>query len=141
MDLALKKGGIDDFTRVMGCEDSIHIPFFVKNDQMGFTIPYTFNGRERNYVPDYIIRIDDGQPEPLNLILEVSGEKRSDKDAKVATARNFWVPAVNNHGGLGRWAFIEITDPEDAKNTIRTALKHGFITEPMLVAIAEQEAA
>ncbi len=33
-----------------------------------------------------------------------------------------WVPAVNNAGTWGRWAFIEITDPWDAKNTIRTLL-------------------
>lgn len=31
--------------------------------------------------------------------------------------------AVNNHAGYGRWAFIEISDPWDAKNTIRTALQ------------------
>jgi len=35
------------------------------------------------------------------------------------------VPAVNNHGGLGRWAFIEITDPWDAATTIRAMLKDG----------------
>ena len=23
------------------------------------------------------------------------------------------IPAVNNHGGFGRWAFLEITDPYD----------------------------
>ena len=49
---------------------------------------------------------------------------RKDKAAKVATARTLWVPAINNHGGFGRWAFIEISDPWDAKNTIRAAL-HG----------------
>jgi type III restriction enzyme len=32
------------------------------------------------------------------------------------------VPAVNNHGEFGRWAFREIRDPRDAKNEIRTAL-------------------
>ncbi len=26
------------------------------------------------------------------------------------------------HGGFGRWAFVEVTDPWDAKNTIRAAL-------------------
>jgi len=33
---------------------------------------------------------------------------------------------INNHGGFGRWAFIEITDPWNAKNEIRTALKEIF---------------
>jgi len=41
-------------------------------------------------------------------------EKKKDKAAKAATARTLWVPAVNNHGGFGRWAFIEIDDPWDA---------------------------
>ena len=59
----------------------------------------------------------------LNLIIEVSGEARKDKAAKVATARTLWVPAVNNHGGFGRWAFIEISDPWDAKNTMRAFLR------------------
>lgn len=32
------------------------------------------------------------------------------------------IPAVNNHAAYGRWAFVEITDPWDAKNTIRSAI-------------------
>ncbi len=59
----------------------------------------------------------------MNLIVEVTGEKKKDKAAKVATARTLWVPAVNNHGGFGRWAFVEITDPWDAENLIRGVLR------------------
>ncbi|MCA1554775.1 MAG: hypothetical protein LC737_10390, partial [Chloroflexi bacterium] len=59
----------------------------------------------------------------LNLIVEVSGEARKDKAAKSATARNLWVPAINNYGGFGRWAYIEVTDPWDAQNTIRASLR------------------
>ena len=33
------------------------------------------------------------------------------------------VLAVDNAGTWGRWAFIEITDPWDAKNTIRATLQ------------------
>jgi type III restriction enzyme len=43
----------------------------------------------------------------------------------VATATDLWVPAVNNWGGLGRWAFIEITDPWDAENLIRARFLAG----------------
>ena len=93
---------------------------YVKNQGLGFLIPYTIDGRERNYMPDFIARLDDGNGphDPLNLIIEVTGEKKKDKQAKVATARNLWVPAVNNLAAFGRWAFIEITDPWDAKSTI-----------------------
>lgn len=106
-------------------EDMEEVVHYVKNFQLGFTIPYTFNGEEKSYLPDYIIRIDDGhgKEDLLNLVLEVSGESRKDKAAKVETARNLWIPAVNNHSGFGRWAFLEIVDPWDAKNTIRAFLK------------------
>ena len=95
---------------------------YVKNYNLGFTIPYTLNGEQRNYLPDFIVRIKDGQEELLNLILEVSGEARKDKAAKVATARTLWIPAVKNHGGLGRWDFLEISDPWDAQKSIRMYL-------------------
>jgi len=58
----------------------------------------------------------------MNLIVEISGEARKDKAAKTAAACNLWVLSINNHGGYGRWAFIEISDPWDAKNTIRAKL-------------------
>jgi type III restriction enzyme len=92
---------------------------YVKNHNLGFSIPYTFNGEEHNYLPDFIVRINDGKPDPLNLIIEVTGEKKKEKPAKVETARTLWVPAVNNHGGFGRWAFLEIADPWDSKNLIK----------------------
>ncbi len=98
---------------------------YVKNQNLGFTIPYTINGEERQYVPDFIVRLDDGHgnDDLLNLIVEVSGEPKKDKAAKVSTARTLWVPAVNAHGRFGRWEFIEITDPWDAQNTIRAFLQ------------------
>lgn len=106
-------------------EDMDEVVCYVKNHNLGFTIPYTLNGEEHGYIPDYIVRINDGHgpDDLLNLLLEVSGEARKDKAAKVATARNLWTPAINNHGGFGRWAFLEITDPWDAQNTIRAFLR------------------
>jgi type III restriction enzyme len=101
---------------------------YVKNHNLGFTIPYTLNGEERQYHPDFIVHLDDGRggsssgSNLLNLIVEVTGEKKKDKAAKVATARTLWVPAINNHGGFGRWAFIEIADPWDAIHVMRAAL-------------------
>ena len=89
----------------------------MKNQGLNFTIPYTLNGDDRQYHPDFLARSGD-----LNLIIEVSGEARKDKAAKVSTARTLWVPAVNNHGGFGRWAFVEVTDPWDAQRTIRAVL-------------------
>jgi type III restriction enzyme len=107
---------------------------YVKNQSLGFAIPYVLEGDERQYFPDFIAKVRvPGLEDYLNLIVEVSGEKRKDKAAKVETARNIWVPAVNNHGGFGNWAFIEISDPWDGKNLIRATLETFSQNEGALV--------
>ncbi|RIK46787.1 MAG: restriction endonuclease subunit R [Chloroflexi bacterium] len=105
-------------------EELPEVVCYVKNQNLGFVIPYSHQGNERGYIPDFIARIDDGHGphDLLNLIVEVSGAAKADKAAKVSTARNLWVPAVNNHGGYGRWAFVEVSDPWDAGHTIRATL-------------------
>ena len=110
-------------------ENMSEVVRYVKNHNLGFTIPYTLNGEEKNYIPDFVACIDDGHrpSDPLNLIVEVTGEKDKSKAAKVATARTLWVPAINNHGGFGRWAFIEIPDPWNAQNLIRGFLEQLHI--------------
>ncbi|MEK6681287.1 MAG: DEAD/DEAH box helicase family protein [Nitrospirota bacterium] len=136
-------------------EDMEEVVSYVKNHNLGFKIPYSFDGEERNYQPDFIVRITTPSPSSppvkggetketsqnipsplagegkgegvsdniLNLIIEVTGEKKKDKEVKVATAKDLWIPAVNNHGGFGKWAFIEITDPWNAINTIKEFLQ------------------
>lgn len=104
-------------------EDMEEVISYVKNQNLGFTIPYIFNGEEKNYLPDFIVRLRLNKDQVLNLIVEVTGEKKKDKEAKVATARDLWVPAVNNHGGFGKWAFLEIYDPWNAKTEIRKFIK------------------
>jgi len=97
---------------------------YVKNHNLGFYVPYTYEGEAHNCIPDFIVRLraPDGA-QPLNLIIEVSGEPKPEKAAKVETARSLWVPAINNDGRFGRWAFLEISDPWDAKSTIRAFLE------------------
>ena len=96
----------------------------VKNQGLNFTIPYTLNGDDRQYHPDFLAKFGSD----FTLIIEVSGEARKDKAAKVAAARTLWVPAVNNDGRFGRWAFVEVTDPWDAKGVIRAALDDATMT-------------
>lgn len=108
-------------------EELPEVRCYVKNHNLGLVIPYTLNGDEHLYYPDFVARVDDGHGpgDLLNLLIEVSGQERTDKAAKVATARTLWVPAVNNHGGFGRWAFVEVTDVDDAIWPIRAAMASG----------------
>ncbi|MEK7996157.1 MAG: restriction endonuclease subunit R, partial [Planctomycetota bacterium] len=98
---------------------------YFKNQNVGFAIPYTLNGEEHSYLPDFLARVNTPCG-VVNLILEVTGETRTEKQAKVATAKTLWVPAVNNHGAFGRWAFLEIRDPWEAKTAIRAFLDNEF---------------
>jgi type III restriction enzyme len=97
---------------------------YVKNDHLGFTIPYTHKGRTHQFVPDFLVRL---APEPDGvarmLVVEVSGgrEDQSMRAAKADTARDLWLPAVNNDGRWGRWGFCEVDDPTRAKLDIGAA--------------------
>lgn len=104
-----------------GCDEVL---CYVKNHGLGFQIPYVVEGRQRHYLPDFIVRWNDGNPDdPLNLILEVSGKPDSAKGIKTHYAREYWVPSINKHGGFGRWQFVEVSDPYDIDgDRIRNAI-------------------
>ncbi len=102
---------------------------YVKNDGMGLTIPYTLEGNERTYIPDFLVRVNMGWEEPLTLIVEVTGIHDMGKEAKADTMRSLWIPGVNATGQFGRWEYIEIRDPWDAQNAIRRQLNQIKMTE------------
>jgi len=100
---------------------------YAKNQALGFEIPYLDGGAMRRYLPDFLVRLDTGA-EPLNLVLEMKGQRDESDKAKAQTARELWVPGVNALGGYGRWAFAEFTDPyttEDEFKTLVTKLIDG----------------
>ena len=97
---------------------------FVKNQNLGFTIPITVDGQQRNYIPDFIVVLRDREgPEDLqHLIIELTGEKKQDKESKVQSARTLLIPTVNNHGCMGRWSLSEVSDSRKAELLIRQHL-------------------
>jgi type III restriction enzyme len=110
-------------------EDMDEVRAYAKNQGIGFRIPYTCDGRPGNYYPDLIVKLDDGRgtADLLNLVLEVSGQKKKEKDAKVQTVKTLWVPGVNNLGTFGRWTFLEIdgSNLHKTKQEMRKLLAGG----------------
>lgn len=107
---------------------------YVKNQGMQFEVPYRDGSVPRKYVPDFIVRLDDGQDEPLNLILETKGYRGIDAQFKAETMRDNWVPGVNNLGTQGRWAFTEFTEPfgmQDAFDKLVESLRSQGATSMM----------
>ena len=103
-------------------EQMDEVVHYVKNHNLGFTIPYIAYEGSKQYIPDFIVKLKVGDGELLNLILEVTGKNRRNKREKADTTRNQWVKAVNNAQVFGRWAFLEIFDPWSVQNTIRAYL-------------------
>jgi type III restriction enzyme len=84
----------------------------VRNQNLGFEVPYRSASTQRRYLPDFIVNVDDGHghDDLLHLIIEVKGFRGEDAKDKKNTMDAFWIPGVNNLGGFGRWAFAEFTD-------------------------------
>ena len=83
---------------------------YVKNQGVGFTVPYKKGTASHDYIPDFLVRLDIGTEEPLNLIVEVKGKRDDDAAIKAETAQTLWVPSVNADGRFGRWAYHEFKD-------------------------------
>ena len=103
-----------------------NVKSYVKNDHLGFTIPYVHKGRSHSYTPDFLARLEPGDDGIVRtLIVEVSGSQKSPGPTrqKATTARESWCVAVNNHGGFGRWGYIEMTDPLAFKARLSDAIQ------------------
>ncbi|MEX1303686.1 MAG: DEAD/DEAH box helicase family protein [Rhodovibrionaceae bacterium] len=97
-----------EFCRVV--EEHPRVTAYVKNQGLGLEVPYRLDSTARKYLPDFIVQVDDGQPDPLNLIIEIKGYRGEDAEVKAETMDTYWVPGVNNLGKFGRWAFAEFRD-------------------------------
>ena len=83
-------------------DNSEHVQAFVKNQGLGFAIPYLHAGGDHEYFPDFIAKLANG----INLILETKGYDELEEVKKQAAQR--WVRAVNADGIHGEWHY-EIT--------------------------------
>jgi type III restriction enzyme len=95
---------------------------YVKNHNLGLEVPYLAGSQPRKYLPDFIVRVDDGRPDPLNLIVEIKGFRGENAKEKANTMRAYWVPGVNNLGKYGRWAFAEFTAVYEIERDFRALL-------------------
>ena len=116
-------------------EDNPRVRSYVKNERLGFTIPYVHEGRTHEYVPDFLVRLvtEPGDVE-RTLIIEVSGSRKSPGPtaAKADTARNQWCAAVNNWGEFGRWGYVEVHNPADAGPLLRDAIDNLYADRPII---------
>jgi type III restriction enzyme len=75
---------------------------YVKNQGLGFEVPYLLGATPKKYLPDFIVRVDDrrGDDDLLNLVVEIKGYRGEDAKDKANTMDAYWVPGVNNLGQM-----------------------------------------
>lgn len=96
-----------------------HVIAFVKNFNLGFAIPYSHNGEAREYLPDFLARLQKDGKEVGVLILETKGYDPL-AGVKEGAARR-WVAAVNAEGSHGRWTYRLIKSPTDTPEAVGSA--------------------
>lgn len=103
-------------------EELDQVESYVKNDFLGFTVPYVKDGKDKQYYPDFLVRLKSAEGITANLIIEVTGMNKDKVEKKYFTEKR-WLPAVNSvrdKYGYDQWHFIEIAN--DIRQ-IRTQLK------------------
>jgi type III restriction enzyme len=113
-----------EFCRV--AESHPKVKAYVKNHNLGLEVPYRYGSETRTYLPDFIVQVDDGQDDPLNLIVEIKGYRREDAKEKKAAMDTYWVPGVNNHGNYGRWAFAEFREVYQIESDFEKKVEEEF---------------
>ena len=99
-----------EFCRVV--ESHPRVRAYAKNHNLGLEVPYRYGSETRNYIPDFIVMVEDGHGDDdlLHLIVEIKGYRGEDAKDKRTTMDTYWVPGVNHLGTYGRWAFAELTE-------------------------------
>ena len=106
--LVLDSNWEGEFCRVVEAHPRVRA--YVKNHNLGLEVPYRMGGDTRTYLPDFIVQVDDGREDLLNVVVEIKGYKGENARVKKEALETMWVPGVNNLGGFGRWVSAEFTE-------------------------------
>lgn len=84
---------------------------WVKNDRLGFSIRYQYDGEVRDYFPDFLVKVKRFKGGHIMLVLEIKGQESNQSEAK-RDALDEWIDAVNEDGRFGKWAHGTARDPD-----------------------------
>jgi type III restriction enzyme len=95
---------------------------WVRNQYLGFRIPYTVGDEDKEYLPTFIVKTKD-----VNLIVECQdfdGDGSGNKEAKRHYLKDYWIPAANNLKTFGRWQLLEVRDIDQLEDDITKCLEN-----------------
>ena len=90
---------------------------WIRNERLGWTIPYLYDGLNRLYEPDFLAEMPLADGRGLNVAIEVKGKEHVADEAKRRYAEEWWIPCVNAHpefgGGSRAWAYLYLDEDPD----------------------------
>ena len=101
---------------------------WIRNERLGWTIPYRHDGMPRQYEPDFIAVADLPDGRELNIVIEIKGKEQDTDADKKRWTTDYWLPAVNGHPGFSKgkaWTYLYIDqEPTDiyATNQVSEAI-------------------
>lgn len=97
-------------------DESPRVRAWVKNERLGFEIPYRHGAALHHHVPDFLVSLVDGSL----LVVEVKGlEREQDRSKEIGAQR--WIHAVNHWGELGQWRYAKIHSPHQLESVLAVA--------------------
>jgi len=73
--------------------ESPYVESFIKNDHLGFSVVYNFEGVVNRYFPDFILKLKNGE----HLIIETKGQDR-DRDKTKRAFLDEWLQSGESAG-------------------------------------------
>ncbi|MGE3853269.1 MAG: BPTD_3080 family restriction endonuclease [Planctomycetota bacterium] len=106
-------------------ERNEHVFAFVKNTAQGLVIPYMHEGMDRDYIPDFLVRLAIGADAGIayHLIVEIKGRPDPREQLKTLAAHR-WVAACNvDAARFGHWQYVVVRDLADLEGVLAEALR------------------
>ena len=100
---------------------------WVKNNYLGFRVPYTVGDENKEYQPTFIVRVKLKDECIVNLIVECEdfdNDHSGNKDAKRHYLKDYWIPAANNLKTYGRWDMLETKGVDELKTRLNEKIKN-----------------
>lgn len=107
---------------------------WVRNFQLGWTIPYLDEQGWRRYEPDFVAVLDGG----VHLIVECKGIWDAKAEAAAKWTREHWIPCVAGTGelpdDLRTWHYGIIDDPDGVKHQLDRLIREAARTDRRVAA-------
>ena len=123
-------------------DETPEITRWIRNQRLGWSIPYISRREKHRYLPDFIAVAKLDEPIDLHLVIEVKGlEWELDPDKRL-WAERYWIPTINadpeyGHAGGKHWHYLYITSLEQVHqiNLIIQALCNDYNKPPEQAAL------